>query len=201
MLRVAMSQGGCEIWTVEFVAETVTEWGWLRQSPGVYMAFFCAPFRSRHLPRGAVHCGFDTWWVARRTCPTQAHCGFAQVAWLGTYLWLSTDSCDDLSKWSKCLLLVWLINRNSLRAPSCLVFKTLTKLLSCSSAPSNITRCIWKWGAPWCPKSPWFHHKLTLADEDWGNNPPFLHQNTSCLRPILASQKDECMAAEVGRGP
>jgi hypothetical protein len=31
---------------------------------------------------------------------------------------------------SKCLLLVWLINRNSLRAASCLVFETLTYLNS-----------------------------------------------------------------------
>ena len=30
----------------------------------------------------------------------------------------------------KCLFLVWLINRNSLRAPSCLVFKTMTYLNS-----------------------------------------------------------------------
>ena len=33
--------------------------------------------------------------------------------------------CDVVSK---CLLLVWLINRNSMRAASCLVFKTVTYL-------------------------------------------------------------------------
>ena len=44
-----------------------------------------------------------------------------------------------------------------------------------------------------------FHHKLTLADEDWGNDPPFLApKHQLFFRLILASQKDVWLLKSAG---
>ena len=44
----------------------------------------------------------------------------------GEELWKPRgNSCFFMTVWSKCLFLVWLIYRNSLRAAPCLVFKTM----------------------------------------------------------------------------
>ena len=168
MLRVAMSQG-CEIWPIEFGRPRHKQSGDGCDNPlgSTWPSFACLSgldiCRGERSIVASTH--DEVSWVAIATKSQQnapqspswpgeldTQLIIAGSHRLGTYLWLSTDSCDGLSKWSKCLLLVWLINRNSLRAPSCLVFKTSTKLLSCSSAPLNISMYIWKWGAPWCPK-------------------------------------------------